>query len=131
MHDMFISNVSEIWPTKFLKTDVTNKNISRTDTSPSCRKHWKAYLILLWCNNFTFIQLRTAILHFPSKFSFSQNICSTFSKIMPPCLSKAWQTIYRWNSCLDHFWLASSPRHELWRTLFKLSLNTFRHRNFP
>ena len=51
-HEFFNSNVSEIWPTETAsdsrKTGVTKK-ISQElkDISPSCKKHWKAYLILL------------------------------------------------------------------------------------
>ena len=52
-HSFFNSNVSEIWPTETasdsLKTYVTKKLICQelTDILPSCKKHWKAYLILL------------------------------------------------------------------------------------
>ena len=52
-HAFFNSNVSEIWPTETasdsLKTCVTKKLICQevTDISPSSKKHWKAYLILL------------------------------------------------------------------------------------
>ena len=52
-HSFFNSNVSEIWPTETasdsLKTGVTKKLISQElkDISLSCKKHWKAYLILL------------------------------------------------------------------------------------
>ena len=39
-----------------LKTDVTKKLISQElkHISPSCKKYWKTYLILLWYNNCTF-----------------------------------------------------------------------------
>ena len=42
-------NGLEVWPTKFLKTDGTKKIISKElkHILPSCKKHWKAYLILL------------------------------------------------------------------------------------
>ena len=52
-HRFFNSNVSEIWPTETasdsLKTGVTKKLISQElkHISLSCKKHWKAYLILL------------------------------------------------------------------------------------
>ena len=83
--DLFISDVSEIWPTKFLETDVIlqKNNISRTQElkhiSQSCEEHWKAYLIVLLYNNFTFIQLWAVILDFPSNFSFPQGFCSSLT----------------------------------------------------
>ena len=48
-HFEFFWSGLEIWPTKFLKTDVTKKKISQElkHILPSCKKHWKAYLILL------------------------------------------------------------------------------------
>ena len=53
LYGFFNSNVSEIWLTETasdsLKTGVTQKLISQElkDLSLSCKKHWKAYLILL------------------------------------------------------------------------------------
>ena len=82
------------------KLMLQRSNISRTKTHvSSCKKYWKAYLILLQYNNFIFNQFKTVILHIPSKFSFLQGFCSSFSQIAPPCLSKAFQTIYWWNLC--------------------------------
>ena len=52
-HGFLNSNVSEIWPTETAsdshKTGVTKTIISQElkDISSSCKKHWKAYLILL------------------------------------------------------------------------------------
>ena len=80
------------------KLMLQRSNISRTKTHvSSCKKYWKAYLILLQYNNFIFNQFKTVILHIPSKFSFLQGFWSSFSQIAPPCLSKAFQTIYWWN----------------------------------
>ena len=34
-------------------------------------------------------------------------------QMAPPCLSKTWQTIYRWIPCLDHFSLVPGQRNKL------------------
>ena len=53
VHGFFNSNVSEILPTETasdsLKTGLTKELISQElkDISPSCKKRWKAYLILV------------------------------------------------------------------------------------
>ena len=38
-----------------------------------------------------------------------------------PCPSRAMQTIYWWNPCLDHFWLAPGQKNKLQQKSFKLS----------
>ena len=42
---------------RFWKLKLQKSSISRTKTSPSCKNHWKAYLIQLQYNIFTFSQL--------------------------------------------------------------------------
>ena len=72
----------------------------------------------------------TVIILFLPKFSFLHGVCSGFSQMRPPCLSKAWQNIYQCNPCLHYLWLVPGVGNEQWRQSFKLSLNTFRHRTF-
>ena len=88
---------------RFLKTDVTKKLISQElrHISPSCKKYWKAYYTATITLPLASYEQSFSIFHQSSP------SCKVSAQVLPPmatrCLSKAWETIYQWNLCLDHF----------------------------